>query len=513
MQCPQHVNYLIVKFFIMKRSKNYLLFALVPALFLLTACGDEKTASSAKVTDIPFTSKSKEAIAAFQEGLAFADDNNGIKARDAFTKAIQLDPNLAIAYLYRSNFAQSAKEGMDDLAGAKAHLDSASEWEKMYYDYENTFVNSDWNKRLEIVQKIAATYPDAARAQVDLGTTYAQGNQTDKERAAFQKAIELDPKWPGGYNALSNSYLFSEPKDFKKAEENASKVIELSPKSSNAQITIGDCYRAQNDLEKARTAYIKAVELNPDEPVAYYKKGHVNSFLGKYDEARNDYMEGAKHDVDNSGAMQNIGNTYLYAGDHKAALQSFMDNVAKLDASGASKSKIAINKLGYLFSCVLISFHDGDAAKLRETATMMQAPSDQLAADVGSPEEKSQQKANLLYWGALADAVDGKLDDAKAKAEEIKTTLDAIKTPTKLQGYEMAMGVISMKEKKYPEAISHFERTNPNDIYAKYWLAMADEAAGNKDKAMEIYKQLAVYNFNSTDYALIRNDVKKKAGM
>lgn len=497
----------------MKKSQSYLLFALLPVLFLLAACGSEKTASSAKVTDIPVTSKSKEAIAAFQEGLAFADDNNGIKARAAFTKAIQLDPNLAIAYMYRSNFAQSAKEGMDDLAGAKAHLDSASEWEKMYYDYENTFVTSDWNKRLEIVQKIAVTYPDAARAQVDLGTTYAQGNQTDKERDAFQKAIALDPKWPGGYTALSNSYLFSEPKDFKKAEENASKVVELSPKSSNAQIALGDCYRAQNDLEKARTAYIKAVELNPDEPVAYYKKGHVNSFLGKFDEARNDYMEGAKHDVDNTGAMLDIGNTYLYAGDHKAALQSFMDNAAKLDGSGASKSKNAFNKLGYLFPCALISFHDGDAAKLRETITMIQAPSDQVAADVGSPEEKAQQKANLLFWSVLADAVDGKLDDAKTKAEEMKTTLDAIKTPTKLQGYEMVMGFICMKEKKYADAISHLEKTNPTDIYAKYWLAMADEGAGNKDKALEIYKQLAVYNFNSPDYALIRSEAKKKAGM
>lgn len=495
----------------MKKSRNSLLWMGAAIAFLMLGCNsNEKTASSSKVTDIPVTSKSEAAKASFQQGLALTDDGDIQKARAAFTKAIEQDPNLAIAYMYRANLSLSAKEYVDDLEKAKAHLDGASDWEKMYYDFENTFVTNDWNKRLEVAQKITAAYPDAARAQVDLGGTYQGGNQADKARAAYQKAIELDPKWAGGYAALGASYVFSEPKDFKKAEENALKVVELTPKSSNAQIALGDCYRAQNDLEKARTAYAKAIELNPDLPGAYYKKGHVNSFLGKYDEARNDYMEGAKRDDDNIGAMMNIGNTYLYAGDPKTAMQTFMDNAAKLDASGASKSKIAGYKLNYLNACAMTCFHTGDVAHLKEVVTMMQGPSDQVAADVGSPEEKLLQKANLLYWWSLASAAEGKLDDAKAKAEEMKKTLEPINIPTKLQDYEMALGYISMKEKKYTDAVAHFEKANPNTIYTKYWQAMANEAAGNKDKATALYKEVSVYNFNGVDYAVIRNEVNKK---
>jgi tetratricopeptide (TPR) repeat protein len=399
---------------------------------------------------------------------------------------------------------------MDDLAMAKAHLDGASDWEKMYYDYENTFVTNDWNKRLEVAQKIVAAYPDAARAQVDLGNTYAGNNQTNDARTAYQKAIELDPKWTGGYNALSGSYIFNDPKDLKKGEENALKVVELSPKSSNAEVLLGDCYRAQNDMEKARTAYTKATELEPDVATAYYKKGHVNSFLGKYDEARQDYMEGAKHDEDNTGAMMNIAYTYLYAGDHQTAMKTFMDNAAKLDASGASKSKIAGEKLNYLGNCATVCLHNNDAAHLKEVVDMMQGPSDQLADDIGSTEAKLTEKGNMLYWQSLTAAAGGKLDDAKAKAEEIKTTLQPINDPTKLWNYEMAMGYISMKEKKYADAIGHFEKASPNDIYIKYCLAMANEAAGNKDKANSLYKEIAAYNFNDVGNALIRNEVKKK---
>jgi tetratricopeptide (TPR) repeat protein len=74
------------------------------------------------------------------------------------------------------------------------------------------------------------------------------------------------------------------------------------------------------------------------------------------------------------------------------------------------------------------------------------------------------------------------------------------------------MGYINMKEKKYADAAGHFEKANPNDIYVKYWLAMANEAAGNKDKANSLFKEIAAYNFNDVGNALIRNEVKKKLG-
>jgi tetratricopeptide (TPR) repeat protein len=191
-------------------------------------------------------------------------------------------------------------------------------------------------------------------------------------------------------------------------------------------------------------------------------------------------------------------------------MKTLMDNAAKLDASGGSKSKIAGEKLGYFTNCAVICLHNGDAAHLKEVVDMMQGPLDQIAGDIGSTEAKLTSKSNMLYWQSLTAAAEGKLDDAKAKAEEVKTTLQPINDPTKLQAYETAMGYISMKEKKYPDAIGHFEKANPNDIYNKYWLAMANEAAGNKDKAIALFKEVAAYNFNDVGNALVRNEVKKK---
>ena len=178
------------------------------SLFLLPGCNNssDKTADG-KVTDIPASTKSKDASASFQQGLLSFDLGDTKKAKAAFSKAIEQDPKFGIAYLYRANLSNSSKEFADDVNGGKANLDSASDWEKMYGDYQAAGLSGDRKKQVEIMEKIAAAYPGAARAQIDLGNAYNGNDQFDKARTCYQKAIGLDAKSVGGYGSLANSYL------------------------------------------------------------------------------------------------------------------------------------------------------------------------------------------------------------------------------------------------------------------------------------------------------------------
>jgi tetratricopeptide (TPR) repeat protein len=437
------------------------------------------------------------------------DQNDTKQARTYFTKAIEQDPKLAVAYLYKSGTDLTPKEFAEDVEKAKANLEGASEWEKLYFDYTSTFLSSDWNKRLKVAQEIADKYPQAPRPQVDLGVTYLSGNQTEQARTCFEKAIKLDPDWIGGYTAMVNTNLFFEPRDFKKAEENALKAVKLAPSSPGIQIALGDCYRAQNKLEKARDAYAKAIQLDPNSPDAYYKKGNANTFLGNMDEARRDYMDGGKYDQSATGAVPFIAYTYLYAGDPKTAEKCYQDAISNLN--GTDPGKVNFAKAMYLQDCASIaSFYD-DAPKLKELIPQIEPLSAEVGNEIGTQEAKLSQKAGVLELEALYAALDGKFDVAKAKADEMKTTLDPLTDPTKLDGYEFVLGFTAFKEKKFPDAVAHFEKTQQTSVYNKYWLASAYEAAGEKDKAKEIYKKLADYNFNGIEFALIRNEVKKKS--
>ena len=101
----------------------------------------------------------------------------------------------------------------------------------------------------------------------------------------------------------------------------------------------------------------------------------------------------------------------------------------------------------------------------------------------------------------------------KAKAEEMKTALDPIKDDRKLENYHNLLGMISMKQKNYADTVLHFEKSDPNSIYNKYWLAKANEAASNNDKATSLFKEVAAYNFNDIGNAMVSTEVKTKLGV
>ncbi|MEO5781863.1 MAG: tetratricopeptide repeat protein, partial [Ginsengibacter sp.] len=394
-----------------------------------------------------------------------------------------------------------------DVAKGKANIDSASSWEKLYADYMSTNLTGERAKGIETLEKIAKEYPDAARAQVNLGNAYAGNNEFSKARDSYAKAIQIDGKWVGGYSALTNSYLFNDPKDLKKAEENSLKLVEMAPKSAGAEITLGDCYRAQNDMQKAKDAYAKAVALDTNSPEAYYKLGHANTYLGNMDEARKNYADGGTHDVNKVSSIFNTANTWLYADDTKTAEKYLMDQLA------ASGNMDASQKSGFLTTVAAIAIHNNDGATLKNVVPMMMPLSKQVTMDLGNTTETvAFEKADSLHWQAMIAIVDGKFDQAKSILETMKTALDPIKDPRKLEGYEYDMGLLSMKQKNYADAVTHFEKADPNPIYNKYMLAKANEAAGNKDKAMAEYKEVAAYNFNDIGNALVRSEVKKKLG-
>ena len=55
-----------------------------------------------------------------------------------------------------------------------------------------------------------------------------------------------------------------------------------------------------------------------------------------------------------------------------------------------------------------------------------------------------------------------------------------------------------------------FWKGRPCSIYNKYMLTRANKTAGNKDKAMLSYKQVAAHYFNDVGNALVRIEVNKK---
>src|SRR5215471_14795721 len=117
----------------MKNVKNLLLLAALSA-FAMFGCGQGQ--GKVKITEIPVSTSSDAARSAFKQGLTMLDQGDGQQARVLFTKAIDADPKLSIAYAMRANTANSPEDFQSDIAKAKENLAGASKWEKWYCTYQ-----------------------------------------------------------------------------------------------------------------------------------------------------------------------------------------------------------------------------------------------------------------------------------------------------------------------------------------------------------------------------------------
>lgn len=489
-------------------KRNSIIAMAIIAIFSIACQQAEKEETQAVNNEIPVTTSSEEARVQFDLALELADNGYDKKSRTYFAKAIELDPKFTSAYIYHSFSSGSSEEFKIDTDKALETMESVSEGEKLLAKRNITYIENDSEGRMQILNKLVELYPMSARAHRLLGYEYGNRNDQKMERAEYSKAIELKPEWASAHTDLGISYLFSAPKDFIKAEEIMVKVVSMIPDQAASHINLGDCYRAQNNLEKARDSYAKAIELNPEDPAGYYKKGHANSFLGNLDEARTDYQNGRKYDEYKNLTFEAF--TYIYEGDADRALSWIEEQLMDLDKYNLSESRVISTKMGCINTCSWIAMHNNKVEHINELIAKRTPISEQIGASLENETAMNNQKASLVYWEGIAAAMEGNFEISLTKAAENKALLEGSTNPRKLESNNFLLGYISFKQSKYEDALKHFEQANPNSLYVKYMLSQVNEQLGNTERSIELLEEISTNNFNTVQYAILRNDVKGK---
>jgi tetratricopeptide (TPR) repeat protein len=416
----------------------------------------------------------------------------------------------------RANTASTAKEFRDDIMSGREKTMNASDWEKLYAEYMYSSLTSEVTKGIEALRKITKAYPYAARAQYDLAFAYNANNEFGRSKEAYQKATELNPSWGAGFTGLVTSYLFNEPKDLKKAELYAMKVLELEPKVAGSYVLLGDVYRAQNDMMKARENYARSVELDPSDPSAYYKLGHANVYLGnydEYDEARQNYANAGTKDVRPTMSENLNAFTYLYAGDHKKAIGYLLNAAAKRKSQGGDMHIMQTDEYNMLIGAYRIAEHNGEVETMKELLPQINELNTDINKVIGTKEAVIWSEASRLSEKAELALALGNTSEASMLAEKMKNSVTPLKDDRRFENYHLLKAKIDLKEKKFESAADHLKKADPNSMLPKYYMAKAMEGMGKPDKAMKLYKEISEYNFNNIDNALIRKEVKDKIKM
>ena len=501
------------------------LFTLVMALVMivaLTACGQQPVAEQETAPEmaaegtthvvmmVPVTTTSDEARGHFMDGLAASDMGRFLEAREHFALAIAADPDFALAHWGKALNSTSFEEFAMNLKNANELAGGASEGESlMIVSLQKGFEN-DLEGQLELSEQLVELYPNSPRARLVLAQAQNNLGRYEDERVTAMKAAELAPAFVPAYVQLGNSYLFSEPRDFAKAEEYMSKVAELAPDEQNSYDLLGDVYRAQGNLAEARDSYTRAAELDPTNGSPLQQRGHVNSFLGNWEEARADYD--AAMDLSDPDIRANFGTwralVSIYEGDPEAAVAELNELASAVDEMDISAPRSA--KIGALVNVATIATHTGmyDEAEtaIDQSRTLMM----EQAEEIGTEEFRRGQEAFLAYSDGMLAARKGDFGTAVAKADEYMAIVEPDANPRKNEAAHEVMGLTALLQDDYAGAVEHYMQTDPSNVYAKYHLALAYKGAGEEEKAREILKEVADYNFNFVGYALVREGAMEK---
>jgi len=464
------------------------------------------------VIGYPVTTSSEEARNHFLQGLREADLGRFIEANGYFKQAVAADSTFAFGHLSLANNANSLREFKDNLALAERHAASASHAEQLLIQMARKGFDNDLEGQIALGQQLVGMHGDSPRAWIALGDAQQAANRVTEARASYAKALELAPRMFLAHAQLGNSYLFVEPRDFANALEHMQHAANVAPSEPWSHDLLGDVYRAQNNLEKAREEYTRAHELSPDDASPLQQRGHVHSFLGRHDAARADYDSAIAHGRANEKPSYAIFRAFVHvhAGNHQGAIDELNQLVASIDGMDVPEPRGS--KVFALSSAAIIAIHSRNFAAadqaLRQRSTLML----QAADEVGTDAFRRGQQANIAYFDGWLAARKGDYATARRMVDRITKLVEPDANPRKMEPVHQLLGFIALYQGGYREAIGHFEQGDPNDIYVRYQLALANEGAGNVAQAKKLFREVAINNFNNVGVALTRKEATQKAG-
>ena len=112
---------------------------------------------------------------------------------------------------------------------------------------------------------------DSAEKYMQEGLANFQQQKYDEAIANYEKAIKLQPRASAAYNMIGMAYRFKYNQlrvpEFRQKEIAAfQKAVEIDPKNWVAMINLATDYYADGQKDKAVPLFKKALELNPNHP-------------------------------------------------------------------------------------------------------------------------------------------------------------------------------------------------------------------------------------------------------
>jgi tetratricopeptide (TPR) repeat protein/peroxiredoxin len=185
--------------------------------------------------------------------------------------------------------------------------------------------------------------PSSAEALYGIGSVYLQQQKTKEAKESFDKAIQLQPNYPGTLpNAWNNlGILAAREGNTDAAIVDFQRALEIDHAHPLALLNLGNAYRQKKDWGMAKNTLARAVELSPDEPEANYSLGMVYAQLNDTDRAYAYLTKAVALRPVYPEALNNLGILYLRTRRPEEAIRSFQESIRLAPAYDQSYLNLA----------------------------------------------------------------------------------------------------------------------------------------------------------------------------
>ncbi|MGA8938573.1 MAG: tetratricopeptide repeat protein, partial [Acidobacteriaceae bacterium] len=275
-------------------------------------------------------------------GSIYAQQKSWQNAREQFTTALQINPQLAAAHLHLGLALQAlnqpnsldeilkardlapdnqlitlelgkayAAAGHDDQAVPLFQKILATDPQSVDAMYELALADQRAdhpNDAIDLFQKVLQADPTNAIAATDLGMALTQAQRARDAVPILQHAAQLAPTSVTALEDLAAAYV--QLNQFDDAETELGAALKLAPNRPQLHYDLGLAYKMQDDATKAIPEFEVAEKLDPQQPEAPYALGLLYLQDGRYADAARELKASLTLRPKNGEGWATLGSVY-----------------------------------------------------------------------------------------------------------------------------------------------------------------------------------------------------------
>ncbi len=476
----------------MLRNSSRILF-----LFLLFSVASLCLAES--TTEMQVTTRSAKARALFNEGMAKMEILHWDAALQSWRKATQADPQFALAHIFLTMLSRDPVEQFTEREKAFASRQGISREEQLIVDWIGNASQGQWISAIQQMNEAAVEFPQDKRLAWLTGLWLEGQRQSRRAIPFFERAIQLDPKFPDPWNQVA--YCYARTGNFDKAFANMKIYAELLPNESNPKDSLAEISRMAGRFEDALAHYRASLKNDPTFIESQLGLGDTYALMGDEAQARAEYALAIRKAPTKAQATQwalQSAATYVREGNLEAANTAFRaaaQSAHEHDQGGLEAEAYR-----------MMSLYQKDHTEAMELLKKADAA---LSEKHQMPKAVYEQELALIMRDWLARLVQkNQLADASAILKQMEELAQYSAGGKIESAYHGAAGLLLMAQGKYQEAVAQLEEDGQSPLSLKQ-LALAYEKTGNKDQARQTAQKLAAFYEPTIEQALVVPEFRK----